>query len=222
MTALALSPSPPPPPPSAPPPPSKAELRRGVAEARGRLGAAEIAAAAAQVADAALALPVWNQVRVVATYVAMSGRGELPVAPLESVLAARGVTVVWPRVAGGRGLPLAFHRAQVDRLEAGPFGLRQPVADSATEVPLGDIDVLIVPGLAFTREGARLGWGGGYYDATLAAAPAHTLRVGVGYDFQVVPFVPESAGDERVDVIVSEAGARMTGARRLETPWRAR
>ena len=80
------------------------------------------------------------------------------------------------------------------------------------EPELEDIDVFIVPGLGFDAGGRRLGQGGGFYDSALRARPS-ALRVAPCYDFQVIEAIPCEPHDEPVDVIVTPAGARRTGAR---------
>ncbi len=198
---------------------AKQDLRREMRERRTAVPA-DLAACAAEAACAvALALPVWSRVRVAALYRAV--RNELDARPLERALAERGVTVVLPRVGAGPGELLHFHRVDAEAaLVPGSLGLIEPLAD-APEVPVSAIDLFIVPGLAFDARGARLGWGRGHFDATLAAA-AGALRVAYAYELQLVPAVPESSGDERVDVIVTESGARDTNARPPEAPWRVR
>ncbi len=70
-------------------------------------------------------------------------------------------------------------------------------------------EVLLVPMLAFDRSGYRLGYGGGYYDRTLAAlrAAGRVLAVGIAYAAQEVPSVPHGPRDERLDWIATDAGA---------------
>jgi 5-formyltetrahydrofolate cyclo-ligase len=201
---------------------AKQDLRREMRERRATISPAAAADAAEDAARVALALPVWERVRTAALYVAI--RDELDVAPLERGLTARGITLVIPRVHPDRRALLHFHRLDAldgpDAYVIGPMGLREPPSD-APEVPLSTIDLFVVPGLAFDPRGARLGYGRGHFDATLAAA-AGALRIAYAYQIQIVPAVPESAGDERVDVIVTEAGARETYARPPEAPWRVR
>jgi 5-formyltetrahydrofolate cyclo-ligase len=69
--------------------------------------------------------------------------------------------------------------------------------------------IVVTPLLAFTRAGARLGYGGGYYDRTLAAlrAEGDVLAVGFAYAAQEVPRIPKSRGDEPLDYIVTEREA---------------
>lgn len=74
----------------------------------------------------------------------------------------------------------------------GRFGIPEPV-DATTVLP-PTIDVVLVPGLAFDRDGGRLGWGRGYYDRALATAP-HAARVGVCLEPGIVSHVPMEAHD---------------------------
>jgi 5-formyltetrahydrofolate cyclo-ligase len=187
----------------------KRELRVAMRARREALSASDAARASDAACRAALALPGLTSARVVAVYRAI--RHELDPLGIERALAAAGVVIALPRVgdarAGGR---LSFLRADGPTV-ASAFGVPEPAPD-APEVALSAIDAFVVPGLAFDARGARLGWGRGHYDVTLAAAP-RALRVGFCHQMQLVPVVPESSGDERMDVIVTDAGAFPTGAR---------
>ena len=69
------------------------------------------------------------------------------------------------------------------------------------------VDVVIVPGVAFTPDGARLGQGGGWYDRFLARVRPDCTSVGVGFDPQIVDVLPTEPHDVRLDGIVTESGA---------------
>lgn len=133
------------------------------------------------------------------------GRSELDIRPLMTALHARGHRMALPVVLG-RGRPLVFRAWRPgDALEPRPFGLAEPAVAAPELVPR----VLLVPLLAFDREGYRIGYGAGYYDMTLAAlrARANTLAIGVGYAAQGVERLPRDAHDERLDGVVTEEGA---------------
>jgi 5-formyltetrahydrofolate cyclo-ligase len=197
---------------------SKDDFRRAMRARRAALPADEQSRASLAVAQVGLADAGLTGARVVAAYVAM--KGELDAWPLGDALAARGALLVLPRVVDpGPGGVLTFHRAD-SPLVASKFGVLEPAAD-APVVPLDDIDVFLVPGLCFDGRGARIGWGRGHYDATLACAPA-ARRLGVAYSFQIVPAAPESSGDERMDGILTETGALTTNARSLLSVRRTR
>ena len=86
-------------------------------------------------------------------------------------------------------------------LIAGRHGIREPAAD-VSAVPPGEIDLVLVPGLAFDEAGRRLGRGAGYYDRFLA--PLSVATVGVAFELQLVPEVPAGSGDVPVGAIVTE------------------
>ena len=173
---------------------------------REALSPAERSARARAARDRLLALPQLAHPagRTVAGYVAI--KGELDPAPALAEIGARGGELALPRLSAD-GTELRFHRAGAELpLVAGPFGLSEPDPRSP-EVALSEIDVMLVPGLAFDARGRRLGFGRGYYDRALAAAPA-TARpalIGVAYDFQIVPECPANGGDVSVDLVVTDA-----------------
>lgn len=145
-----------------------------------------------------LALPPLAHARTVALYAA--AHSELDPSAAGAELAARGVDLVYPRVADGTRL--TFHRT--GDLRTTRFGLREPGADSP-ELSLDQIDVMVIPGLAFDRTGTRLGWGKGYYDRALATTRA--VRIGYCFALQVVPHVPRESYDIPMHHLVTEDGA---------------
>ena len=88
-------------------------------------------------------------------------------------------------------------------LVAGPMGIREPAA--VDDLPGGSLvpAVWIVPGLAFTAKGARLGYGGGWYDRFLSAAAPGTVALGVAYPFQVVAELPVEPHDIMLTAVVA-------------------
>ena len=111
----------------------------------------------------------------------------------------------YPRVVDGR-LDL-FRVDSLHELAPGAFGVREPEARIDNAIDPGTLDLILVPGVAFTRSGERLGRGGGFYDRLLASLPAHTCKVGVCFDSQVQHELPVEMHDQRVDLIVTESGA---------------
>jgi 5-formyltetrahydrofolate cyclo-ligase len=116
---------------------------------------------------------------------------------------ATGGRVVYPRVVD-HTRELEFHEVVPEQLVAARFGLREPRADWRNTVGLVEIGAFIVPGVAFDRHGGRIGWGHGHYDATLAAAPAKALRIGVAYDIQLVDDVARDPHDIDLSHVVTE------------------
>lgn len=134
-------------------------------------------------------------------------RGELDPRPLMQALIERGHRGALPVVVG-QGEPLLFRRwAPGQPLIEDAFGVSIPMEDAEVVSPM----LLIVPLLAFDPAGFRLGYGGGYYDRTLAvlrAADGPVTAVGFAYAAQEVNDLPRHAGDQRLDCIVTEREVR--------------
>ncbi|MGF1500389.1 MAG: 5-formyltetrahydrofolate cyclo-ligase [Paracoccaceae bacterium] len=183
----------------------KAALRTAAYATRKRAHAAA-GHAADRAAEAFLALALHPGIEVVAGYRPI--RTEIDPTPLMLRFLALGHRLAVP-VIEAPGRPLAFREWTPDApMVAGPFGAEIP-AKGAWLVPR----LLIVPLLAFDREGGRLGYGGGFYDRTLEKlrADSPTRAVGVAYAAQEVPTVPREATDARLDAIVTEGGAIRVG-----------
>ena len=88
-------------------------------------------------------------------------------------------------------------------LERQHFGIYQPKAGHVREVPLDNIDLVVVPGVAFDRKNVRLGRGHGYYDRFLCCLPKNTKTLGLAFDFQVVDNLPQDSHDIPVSKIIA-------------------
>lgn len=93
-------------------------------------------------------------------------------------------------------------------LEAGTWGIREPKPDLCRRVVPAAIDFALVPGVAFDRRGARLGYGGGYYDRLLASCSGPCpFLVAAAFELQMVDEVPLEEHDARVDLILTEGSS---------------
>jgi len=89
----------------------------------------------------------------------------------------------------------------VNRLARGAFGIMVP-PDTEPAIAYEEIDIVVLPGLGFDREGWRVGYGGGFYDRLLSQS--HAMTVGFAFDCQILPSVPTECHDERLNMIVTE------------------
>ena len=80
-------------------------------------------------------------------------------------------------------------------LEKQHFGIYQPIIGHVREVPLEDIDLVVVPGIAFDKNNVRLGRGHGYYDRFLCGLSKKTKTIGLAFDFQVLEYLPKDSHD---------------------------
>jgi 5-formyltetrahydrofolate cyclo-ligase len=190
-----------------------------MAERRAGLSAAERDRCARAACARVLALPalVVARARAAAAGKApcLSGyvgiHGELD--PAEALAAARaaGFIVALPRIDTTSPPWLRFHEATAEDLAPGPHGLSEPLP-SWPEIAVEDLDVMLVPGLAFDAAGGRLGHGGGYYDAAgRRLRSASGVMIGFAFDFQIVERCPTDAHDVAVDVVVTDARVLAAG-----------
>ncbi len=183
----------------------KRALRKAAKAARAAAAAADRQAgggAAAALRDRFLAAVPLAAEAVVSAYWPMGD--EMDPRPLMEALAGRGHRLALPAVRAA-GQPLDFRAWQPgDALLPAGFGTREPPA-TAEELRPG---LLLVPLLAFDAAGYRLGYGGGFYDRSLALlrAAGDTLAVGLAYADQQVAAVPREATDQPLDLVVTERG----------------
>jgi 5-formyltetrahydrofolate cyclo-ligase len=100
-----------------------------------------------------------------------------------------------------RLIPIALE--SFDDLTISSFGVREPKLTEG--IPVDSIDVVLLPGVAFDKQGFRLGYGGGYYDRFLPLLSPHTITIGVAYELQLLQQVPTEAHDIPLDLIVTES-----------------
>ena len=109
-------------------------------------------------------------------------------------------TIVVPKVTGHEIEPSLI--LDFDSLvPSGKFGILEPI--EIMKVAYKNIDLVLVPGIAFDKEGHRIGYGFGYYDKFLKKVPK-AVKIGLCFDFQVVDKVPREEYDVPVDFIVTE------------------
>jgi 5-formyltetrahydrofolate cyclo-ligase len=180
--------------------PEKARLRALMRARRRQLDPAWKATASQTIVSHLEALPVFQQARVVHTYVAW--RNEVDTHDLIRRLSQGGRRVAVPKVETATGQLRHYFIADFSGLQKGAFGILEPSPDPDRLAAPPQFDLVLVPGLAFDRAGNRLGMGEGYYDRFLIEV--HAPKIALAYDFQLVEKLPAEAHDQCVDIIVTE------------------
>jgi len=187
----------------------KADLRKQARERRSALAEAVGPAAAETLAE--LLLPRLRRLAPQAVGGYWPLEDEIDPRPLLERLAGEGLELSLPCLEECAS-PLVFRRWRPgDSLRPGAFGVMEPERSAEILRP----DLLLVPLLAFDRAGYRLGFGGGYYDRTIAALASESQklrRVGLAFAGQEVDHVPREAHDAPLDLVVTEAGPIRTQA----------
>ena len=152
--------------------------------------------------DVFTALPDFKEPHTVLGYASMPD--EVQLRPLLEKWLSLGVTVALPRITG-KGQMEAVSFTSFDQLVEGEFGILTPNPDVGKIIPPQELDLIIVPGVAFDTRGERLGLGGGFYDAYLARA-VNARRIALAYSCQLVASVPMEEHDVLVHKIITEQG----------------
>jgi 5-formyltetrahydrofolate cyclo-ligase len=179
----------------------RAERTRALAR-RAAAFAAHGSTAGAQLADHGLSFLKITPGAVVSGFSAI--RDEIDPAALLARLHAAGYRICLP-VMEGKGLPLVFRAwSPGDAMGKVQWGIAEPLPDK----PVLEPDVVLVPLLAFDATGYRLGYGGGFYDRTLARLRAikPVVAVGVAYDELKVDAVPHQGYDQPLDWVLTPSG----------------
>jgi len=146
-------------------------------------------------------LPVIQQARCILFYASMPGEVET-LAMMEKALFT-GKRVALPIVEQNQRKLIPTLISSMEDVREGTYGIAEPQFDPHKELSLKDIDVVVVPGLAFDRDNNRLGRGKGYYDRFLSTLPKTVSTVGLAFDFQLAPSLPTEAHDVRLQQIIA-------------------
>lgn len=164
----------------------------------------------AQIATHITHLPSWREATTVFGYIAMEDEVDLH-AVFQSAYRS-GKRIALPRIDNGALSFRLVGRAAFEpgtdeagsELETHPFGFRQP-RESASPATPDESTLILVPGRAFDRGGARLGRGGAFYDRFLSGLDPRVVTVGVAYSVQVLRSVPHDDTDVPVQIVLSDS-----------------
>jgi len=182
----------------------KQVLRKRIIAQREQLPAETRSAHSAAIAERLLQLPEYRQAGTVLGYMNFGSEfaSELWV---DGVL-AEGKRLALPKVNHHTNhLDLYWVDDPENQLAAGLWGIREPVVERCEKLAAPDeVEFILLPGVAFTRDGARLGYGGGYYDKLLADTAQRPTLVAAAFALQVVESLPQEPYDIKVGWVVTE------------------
>jgi len=179
---------------------AKRAVRAHVLAARDAMSASERDRATWRIVEHVLSLPEVGRASTVMAF--WSFGSEPDTAPLVEALDSRGVRIALPRIVGGDIEAYAY--APGDAVTVTPFGASEPSTGEALDPSA--IDVVVTPAVAFDRSGRRVGYGGGFYDRFFPRTRPDTLRIGIGFDLQLVgEELPGGHFDLGLDAVVTES-----------------
>ncbi|OQP05800.1 5-formyltetrahydrofolate cyclo-ligase [Geobacillus sp. 46C-IIa] len=180
----------------------KRELRRRMLDRLRQLSAAEKQAYDRQIAAYLYQWPQWQEAQVIAITVARET--EVDTVPIIEQAWREGKTVGVPKC-DPLTKTMTFRRiASFAQLEKAYAGLLEPIEEQTAAIDRDELDLIIVPGVCFTKTGYRIGYGGGYYDRYLPGVAAVTAAL--AYSFQVVEDIPVEDHDVPVEFMITDQG----------------
>ena len=105
-----------------------------------------------------------------------------------------------------RGLMAAARLPETGALVVGAYGILEVARDRRELLPPGTFELVLVPGVAFGKDGSRLGMGAGFYDRFLSEKEPQALHIALCFDCQLSSDIPMEAHDRRVDMLITETG----------------
>ncbi|MDQ0340374.1 5-formyltetrahydrofolate cyclo-ligase [Caldalkalibacillus uzonensis] len=182
---------------------SKREIRQRITVLKDQLTDQEWKIRSARIRERLINHAVWQQAQHVAVY--HSVNKEVDTVPLIEEGWRQGKAIYLPKC-NPRTRKLTFYRVDsFHDLEVVYYGIPEPDPKRCAALDFAHLQCLIVPGLAFDKQGYRIGYGGGYYDRLLGVLPADISRVSLAFQFQVLPFpLPRETFDQPVHMIVTE------------------
>ncbi|MEE2657445.1 MAG: 5-formyltetrahydrofolate cyclo-ligase [Candidatus Latescibacterota bacterium] len=182
----------------------KTRLRRQLKVAHKAIQASELEEISRRICQRVTQLPSWRSSKWVHSYIA-SLAGEIETRPLIHAAWQAGKQIAVPCVVPGIDELSHAVLREDSQLRAGPMGVMQPDEDNGLFPGTQVIDLVIVPGMAFDRQGQRLGRGGGYYDRFLADLRPMTVTVGVVPQRFLLDEVPTEDHDITLHAVLTEA-----------------
>ena len=182
----------------------KQRLRKEILSQRAALDHSEHSRLSHAITARLSILPEFQRAQCVLAY--LSFGSEFDTGELVGRLLSRGCALVLPRIDLARR-NLSLYRVSDPAMDTVPgvWGIREPDPDRCSLADLAEIEAVLVPGVAFTPAGGRLGYGGGFYDALIRDWHKRVPLIAAAFELQVVRDLPLGPGDQPIDAVVTEA-----------------
>ena len=178
---------------------TKEQLRREVGDRRTALDPGWVRKASSRIVARLQGLDAYKSAKCIALYKAIAG--EVDLENLFSTCWNSGKRTCVPVFNCSQNAYEMAETGSQTRYSRGNHGIQEP--ENASLVPVGDVDLIIVPGVAFDNNGNRLGRGGGYYDRILEGFCG--VKAAVAFEFQLFADIPHETNDIPVNCIVTES-----------------
>jgi 5-formyltetrahydrofolate cyclo-ligase len=180
----------------------KARIRQEVLRARDSLDPKTREVRGALVKERLFSLPEFLRAEVIFFFA--SFRSEVSTIPQIEESLRLGKRIVLPRVDKQLKQLKLYEIKDIEEISPGCLGILEPDASEERRREINDVDIVVMPGVAFDLSGNRLGYGGSYYDRLLSGLGKKISLIAIAYDEQIRDFIPTEAHDIKVHMIVTD------------------
>ncbi|MCM8786930.1 MAG: 5-formyltetrahydrofolate cyclo-ligase [Candidatus Omnitrophica bacterium] len=183
---------------------SKKEIRNLLRKKLFSLTEEQIKRRSENVAKNFFSLPIYENAKVIMGYYPLKGEVDVVGILRKALLSNKIVCFPVINLKQKKISPYCVEKID-DNFVCGPFGVKQPDIQKSKKINIDQIDIVIVPALAFDYQKNRLGRGAGFYDRFLTNLKPQTKKIGISFDFQVLESLPtDTRYDQKVDLILTE------------------
>jgi 5-formyltetrahydrofolate cyclo-ligase len=182
---------------------TKSELRREYTKMREDMDQSEVERLSEKIIDTVLKLPVFKRAETVMVYLNFKNEVDSLKMIEESYKAGKKVVIPYCTKETMEIIPSELNDIETEIVK-GKNGYLQTKKDCVKPVPIEDIDLIVVPGIAFDKRCYRLGFGAGYYDRFLRKLNFEKPTIGLCYDFQIIHSIPVEEHDVPLDFVITE------------------
>ena len=183
---------------------TKKEIRKRILEQRDALAVEEVNAKSTAIFERLYSLSQYGNAKVILAY--MDYRNEVMTGEFIKRCMRDGKRVALPKVEPGNALSI-YEISGIERdTSAGFKGIQEPDGAVLNRLDPVEIDMAVIPGVAFDLCRNRIGYGAGYYDRLLPSLRSDCTKAGVAYGFQLVDTIPTGRFDIHMDIIITENG----------------
>jgi len=181
----------------------KQTLKSEIFEKRKALSKEEIKEKSSKIKENLYSLEEFKKAKNILFYVSFNDEVDTQEI-IKELLANKEKNIIVPYVVKNNPILQLSEIKNFNELEPKTWGILEPKDEFIRKFDIENVDLVIIPGIVFDQNGHRIGYGYGYYDRFLKKLDKNVVKIGFGFEFQIVDKIPEEKHDVPVDIMVTE------------------
>lgn len=181
----------------------KQTLKSGIFEKRKSLAKKEIEKKSSKIKQKLYSLPEFKKAKNIMFYVSFNNEVDT-IGIIKELLGNKEKNIIVPFVAKNNPILQLSELKSLDELEPRSLGILEPKEKCIKKFDIKNLDLVIVPGIVFDKNGHRIGYGYGYYDRFLKMLKEDVKKIGLAFEFQLVDKIPKEKHDIPVGIVITE------------------